>query len=101
MSRIKSILKDSDSQWSLLTATTHHRSPPNQGNRKKETGKLSSLDKCYVCTHSYISNTHANIENIRKRETRNPINSNWRQHIMFPEKKLSHHVTFASAIDDS
>lgn len=42
MSRIKSILKDSDSQWSLLTVTTthHHRSPSSQGkNRKKEIEK--------------------------------------------------------------
>lgn len=42
MSRIKSILKDSDSQWSLLTVTTthHHRSPFSQRkNRKKEIEK--------------------------------------------------------------
>lgn len=47
MSRIKSILKDSDSQWSLLTVTTthHHRSPSTvkEKNRKKEIEKLSSL----------------------------------------------------------
>lgn len=61
MSRIKSILKDSDSQWSLLTVVTtthHHRSPSSQGkNRKKKETEKEIVIARYYARIIYIINT--------------------------------------------